>query len=680
MVLVSFNQKTFAQAEIEDTAIKQIIEDLAEQLGEDYDYSALFVQLQFYKDHPLNLNKATNAELADLTLLNSLQITALEEHIAKNGRLINLLELQSVDNFDLKTIKSILPFITINSNNSLANISLSQLYQEGRNELFVRGTQILEPQRGYNIPDEDTNASRYLGSPTKIFTRYRFIYGNSISAGFTAEKDAGEQFFNGKQTKGFDYYTGHLFLRNVGRFTSIAIGDYEIRFGQGVALSSGLSFGKSVDIMTVEKPNFGIRPYTSVNEVSFFRGAATSAQFGKFFLTGFYSFRNQDGSFAADTGLTQQETLISSFSESGFHRTKNEINRKGSVGVQTFGGNLTFRQRRLSIGFTGFTAQLSNAVKPTPRPYNRFNFSGKTNTVFSVDYTYTFQNLHFFGEAAMSETNSTAFLSGLLMAVDPKLTLAFVYRNYNKGYNTLYNGGFAESSNARNEKGFFSGFKYVYSKKYEFSGFVDVYRFPYLRFLVDAPSTGHDGTAQFTYTPSRQLKMYWRLRYDQKQRNKPNNDDFSNEVINTYLRGFRYQIDYKPPGAFSFRNRVEFTRFNFENQEKQNGLVLYQDVSFNYPRFPLSFDARYLLFDTDDYNSRIYTYENDVLYAYSISVLSDQGTRYYISTRYNVSKGFDFYLRYSRTIRQNITSFGSGLDRIEGNSRSEIKAQIRLVF
>ncbi len=669
-----------AQKEIEDNDIKMIIEDLAEQLGEDYDYSALFVQLQFFKDNPLNLNKANETDLFNLVLLNSLQIVALQEHIKINGKLINILELQSVDFFDLRTIRSLLPFISINSSNSLANLTISKLYKEGRNEFFLRGTQILEDQRGYNIPADDTARSRYLGSPQKIFTRYRYTYGNTISAGFTAEKDAGEQFLRGAQKNGFDYYTGHLFFRNVNRFTSIAIGDYELRLGQGVALSSGLTFGKSVDIMTVERQNTGLRPYTSVNEVSFFRGAASTIRFGKFFLTGFYSNRNQDGSFAVDTGLNQQETFITSFSESGFHRTRSEIARQRSVNVETYGGNLNYRIRRFSIGFTGFSAVLGNAIKPTPRLYNRFAFSGKRNTVFSLDYTYTYQNLHFFGEFAKSQNGSNAFVNGLLMAVDPKLTLAFVYRNYDKAYQTLFNGGFAESSNAVNEKGFFSGFKYVYSKRYEFSGFVDVYKFPYLRFLVDAPSNGHDGTVQFTYSPSRQLKMLWRARYEQKQRNKPNNDDFTNEVINTYLRNFRYQIDYKPEGVFSFRNRIEFSSFNFEKGEKSRGFMMYQDVGFNHPKFPISFDARFLLFDTDDFNSRIYAYENDVLYAYSISVLSDQGTRYYLNAKYNVARGFDLYARYSRIIKQGIDTFGSGLDLIEGNSRSEIKVQLRLVF
>ncbi|MBK8413789.1 MAG: hypothetical protein IPL22_04265 [Bacteroidetes bacterium] len=69
-----------------------------------------------------------------------------------------------------------------------------------------------------------------------------------ISWGFTADKDAGEQFFKGNQKRrGFDFYTAHFAIRNVGPFALIAIGDYQVGYGQGLTLSSGLSGGKPAD-------------------------------------------------------------------------------------------------------------------------------------------------------------------------------------------------------------------------------------------------------------------------------------------------------------------------------------------------------------------------------------------------------------------------------------------------
>jgi hypothetical protein len=95
---------------------------------------------------------------------------------------------------------------------------------------------------------------------------------------------------------------------------------------------------------------------------------------------------------------------------------------------------------------------------------------------------------------------------------------------------------------------------------------------------------------------------------------------------------------------------------------------------------PISFTFRYLLFNVDDFNARIYVYENDVLYAYSIPAFQNRGSRYYLVARYTLSRNLDVYARYAQTIFDNVSIIGSGLEEINGNSRSEIKLSVRLKF
>ena len=73
-------------------------------------------------------------------------------------------------------------------------------------------------------------------------------------------------------------------------------------------------------------------------------------------------------------------------------------------------------------------------------------------------------------------------------------------------------------------------------------------------------------------------------------------------------------------------------------------------------------------------------YENDVLYSYSIPAFSDKGFRYYFTFNYDVSKKVAFWLRLAQTIYRNRNTVGSGLDEIQGNKKTELKAQIRWVF
>jgi hypothetical protein len=95
---------------------------------------------------------------------------------------------------------------------------------------------------------------------------------------------------------------------------------------------------------------------------------------------------------------------------------------------------------------------------------------------------------------------------------------------------------------------------------------------------------------------------------------------------------------------------------------------------------PISFAARYALFETDSYYSRIYAYENDVLYAFSIPAYNGRGSRFYISAKYHIARGIDFWLRYAQTFYSDRNEIGSSKEQINGNTKSEIKAQLRLKF
>src|SRR5690606_10791742 len=135
---------------------------------------------------------------------------------------------------------------------------------EDNNALLFRYERTLQQRRGYMpIDTNGRSTSRYLGSPDKLFMRYRVSHTRDYSLGITVEKAAGVEstWCPGTRRYGFDFYTAHLQLYNKGRFKSIALGDYQLQIGQGLLLSSGYSVGKgSETITTVSRANLGIRP------------------------------------------------------------------------------------------------------------------------------------------------------------------------------------------------------------------------------------------------------------------------------------------------------------------------------------------------------------------------------------------------------------------------------------
>ena len=108
--------------------------------------------------------------------------------------------------------------------------------------------------------------------------------------------------------------------------------------------------------------------------------------------------------------------------------------------------------------------------------------------------------------------------------------------------------------------------------------------------------------------------------------------------------------------------------------------MIYHDFLYRNLDSPLAITLRYALFDTDGFQARIYAYEHDVLYAFSFPFMADRGLRSYLLVRYRATRQLDLYARLARTTYTNRIYSGSGLDRLEGNTRTEIKVQVRWRF
>jgi len=125
---------------------------------------------------------------------------------------------------------------------------------------------------------------------------------------------------------------------------------------------------------------------------------------------------------------------------------------------------------------------------------------------------------------------------------------------------------------------------------------------------------------------------------------------------------------------------VEFKTVVADSTGKAEGFMLYQDLVYRFARIPVQLSMRYMVYRTDNYAARIYAYEDDVLYSYSIPAFFDEGNRSYLMARYNVCKNLTIWLKWGLTVLEDAATLGTGPDEIEGNAKSEAKLQLRLVF
>ena len=678
--------------------IEQSIETIAENSEEDadIDYTTLFDQLSFYYEHPINLNRKNIVDdLQQLRILNDFQINAIKNHIKRNGKLITVFELQSIDLLDQNDIRNILPFITVSKNLDSPNASISEIIKRGRNDIFFRYSRVLEKTAGQReIDDSSWLASENtinVGSPDNLYFRYRFKYLNNLSIGITAEKDAGETFipnkkaqnlFNQKTTLGFDFYSAHFFLKNVGIFKSLALGDYHVQIGQGLTFWSGLAFGKSSDIMGIKRNALGLRPYSSVDENIFLRGAAAQFEIKKINLLVFGSKKLIDANIKEDSTNTDGDITVSSFQSSGIHSTISNIENKDAISESIGGGEISFSNNNIKIGLASAITHYNGNIERSLSPYSQFQFNSNYNWVTGINYSWILQNFNFFGEISRSDNGGIAQLHGLLASLHSKVSFSALYRNYGKEYQSIFSNAFAESSANINEKGLLTGLNIKLNKKWTLSTYFDLFEFPWLSYQVDAPKTnGYDGFLQLKFKPSKTLEIYSRIRH----RNKPYNTDEEldrdiNKIVKTDNWYYRFNLNIQVTEAIQLRSRVEYRTYKRGDNEKEDGILILQDILFKPLMSKLSINARFALFDTDSYNSRIYSYENDVLYYYRIPAYYNRGSRTYITVKYKLRKGIDMWIRWSRWKYTNVDVISSGLNEIDGNSKSEIRAQIRFQF
>jgi hypothetical protein len=416
--------------------LENITENSEDLETEDDSYLQQLNQLQ---RNPVNINTADETFFRDLRMLTPMQIQNFLAYRTLMGKLISIYELQAIPGWDVITIQKIRPFIIVSGSQGLLE-DLGTRFRNGDNTILVRVSQTLERSRGYLL-DSSNAKNFYPGSPQRLFVRYKYIYKNLLQYGVVAEKDAGEELFKGSQKKGFDFYSAHLFVRNVGIIKSLALGDFTVNMGQGLTQWMSLAFKKGPDIMAVKRQSAVLRPYNSAGEIFFHRGAGITVGKDKWQATLFGSIRKVDANFNADTSNSQDD-FISSLQTSGLHRTNSELEDKGSQRQLAFGGNFSYRPGRLHLGVNAIQFQFKYPLVKANDPYNLYALSGKTFGNYSTDYSYTYKNMHFFGEAAITDKKYPAFVNGLLLSVANNVDMSFFYRNISKGYQSLYTNAF----------------------------------------------------------------------------------------------------------------------------------------------------------------------------------------------------------------------------------------------
>lgn len=673
---------TVAAQGIDEQLWHSMIEEWAEINDSESTPDEIVEELQTFIDNPININDTTFEQLVTLPFVTEQHRNIIKAYIAQYGQLVTLAELQFMNGFDSTLIRLLTLFTKAEPIEDKSFPSFKQILCQGSSNLRIGMKTTFPRSRGYE-------EEKYQGSPFREYFRYQFHYQNRISLQLSGDKDAGEPFRFAPPSEsskapsfGFDYYGYHLMVNDISIVKKAIIGKYQLQFGQGATLWSGFAPWGGYD-MPLRRYGQGIRPASAFCEYGYLRGvAATISLIPKHLeATFFYSYVNRDCTMKDDS-------IVTSLYNSGYHRSNTELSKKWQLDEHLAGTHIEYRRSSLNIGITAFGTFYSNDIQPTANTYNTFAFRGKQLFNIGIDASWRYRRTVFYGEVSTSMEQASympddtpfplAAVAGLQTDFNSDNTLSVVYRYGSTSYHNFFANTIGQSSSPQNETGIVTNFQTRLPLGFRLTASADLFRYPWMRYRLYAPSMGADYRVRITKNLVRNTMLVVQYQYRTVDRN---SDLQTYAVEATQRRRLSLQLDYNR-GGWRLLSRVILTRFDCTDHSPEHGFLIMQDVSRTATVMgnDLTVTARAAIFDMTAYDARIYTSESDMMYEFNAPMLMNRGMRCYLVMRYDLSHDLSLAMKYAVTYYPGEETLGSGYDVTQGSVRQELKAQMRLRF
>ena len=602
-----------------------------------------YEELAEIAENPFNFNTVTKEQLEQLPFLSDKIIENILYYVYKYGPVVSKNELLGVEGMDWQTRKFLEHFIYVGPAKEEEHFSFKRMMKYNRQELTTRVDIPLNQKAGYADYPENV----LVDSPNKKY------YGSS--------------FYN---KKGYDFYSAYLYLQNVGRFKSVALGNYKASFGYGLVMNMGFCMGKYTSSSSLRRTGQGITKYTSTGEYNYLQGIAATYKLSKRWdATLFYSFRNMDA--------RVENQFIRSFKTDGYHRLYKDMEKKNTIYNHVIGSNLTYNGKNVEYGLTAVYNCFDKVLNPDYQPYNHYYPRGKDFFNTGVFYKFFFDKLMISGETAVDKGGTIATINSLCYSPTVDTDITLINRYYDKKYQSIYASSFGENSRTQNEAGIYLGLETSAIQNTKLLCYVDYFYFPWKRYRVDmAGTSGIEGVCQLSYSHSNSLSMLIKYSIKNKAQNYSIDDE---KYVLPYIRHrARYQVNYSLNDNNSVKFLADYTNTGYWGQGTTNGFLVSATANLSHESFPVRASVSGAWFSTEDYNARVYLYEPGLLYAFSMSSFYGKGTRTALKLQYNYRKFLMFQAKFGWTHYTDRNTISSDTEEIQGNNKADIQFQLRI--
>ena len=660
-VAISHTGMAIAQTE---TPARQGWQDIIGSVLDDSDNEAeswedTYDILQELADNPIDINSATKEDLERIPFLDDNDIQNILEYLYRNGKMLSEGELTMIPSLTMEKRTLLQFFITVNTKKKLALPKFKDLIKYGDNSLTASGNIPLYERKG------DKNG--YLGYKYRHSIRYEYSYNNLLRIGMVGAQDAGEPFFSAGNGAGYDFYSFYADVRKIGRLKSLTVGRYRIGMGMGLIMNNSLSFGKSVSMASLSRRGTTVRPHSSRSSYNYLQGAAATVNVARNIdMTGFVSYKWFDATLNNDDGS------IATIIKSGYHRTQTEMDKKNNASQLATGMNLHWALGRIHVGVSGIYASLSRELKPkTSQLYRKYYAAGKQFYNMSMDYSYTNGKFSFHGETATGDCHAWATINAAAWRIRNDLSVTAIQRFYAYKYYSLFSQSFSDGGSVQNESGMYLGIDWQPVKGFSMNAYSDIAYFPWAKYQAASASHSFDNMLSVAYNRGR---ITVSARYRVKVREKDNADKTA--LINHTTQRGRFAVRYD---SKAWNAKAQF----------DSSLSTYKDRSFGYMTAlsggcsairKLAAYAAIGYFHTQDYNSRIYSYERGMAYDFSFPSYYGEGIHYAVLLSTQVIKNVTLSAKVSTTDYFDRNTIGSALQQIDRSAMTDIQVQAKWKF
>lgn len=365
-------------------------------------------------ESPLQINLVPTSVIEKSGLMSMYQAASFAHYRAHSGDVLSCSELASIDGFGESVAEALAPFISLESS-ALPGRS-SGFRRRPRNSLSV------------NVSGKTSLADRKADAVWGWNSRYRIEASGRYDAGMAVRRGYDDRGVWPTSVAG--YYMVY------GRKSpwKMAIGDYALRFGQGLTLWNGFSMTGVQNVQSFWKRPAGLSPSRALSPSSRLRGIAAEVDIGKFVVT----------VFSASGWLAEQDFSGASGKNRGWDVLS--------------GGNVAWRSSHGQVSATAFCNIGKMPAKTTGNGFAIGKSTFLSLSKVSVDARFCLKGTELFAEAAYDICAvKPALTGGAMIPVGDNWNVAFSLRYMPDGYDMAFCAPVRTWSGKKGEVGASSG-------------------------------------------------------------------------------------------------------------------------------------------------------------------------------------------------------------------------------